>query len=376
MTKNPTLLVISSYADSLIRFRFDLLKDAVSAGFEVHACAPDLNDELRHKLAQNQIQTHDIKMSRTGVNPIRDFTTLVSLFKVMRKVKPTHTLSYTIKPVVYGCLIARLCGVKHISALITGLGYAFMSASTLSQKLVGVIARTLYKLSLSGCKVAFFQNPDDRDLFLNLKLARSAQCKIVNGSGINTQLYDVTPLPDDNNIHFLMIARLIKDKGVMEYVEAAKKIQQTQNNAVFHLVGWFDSNPTAVKPADVEQWSKQSIIQFHGKLDDVRPAISACHVYVLPSYREGTPRTVLEAMAMGRGIITTDAPGCRETVSQGVNGLLCETRDVDSLVDAINTLLDQEDLIAEFGVQSRKIAVEKYDVKRVNQSMLNEMKAE
>jgi glycosyltransferase involved in cell wall biosynthesis len=371
MINDAKLLIISSFADSLIRFRFDLIKDAIQKGFEVHVCAPDLTEEIQGTLEKAGAHVHQIHMSRTGINPLRDIRTLFSLRRLIKRIHPTHVLSYTIKPVVYGCLIARMCGVRRIYALITGLGYAFMDTSSMGQRIVGIIAKCLYRVSLNGCTKVFFQNPDDRETFKQLDLVKSEQSFVVNGSGVNIKQFPETLLPAGENIHFLLIARLIKDKGVLEYIEAAKQIKPKYPNTVFNLVGWFDTNPSAVRKELVQQWTEEGLIDFHGKLKDVRPAIANSHVYVLPSYREGTPRTVLEAMSMGRAIVTTDAPGCRETVEHGVNGLLCKVANVDSLVNALESLIVEPKLVLEFGQQSRLLAEQKYDVKRVNASMLS-----
>jgi len=198
-----------------------------------------------------------------------------------------------------------------------------------------------------------------------------AQTRIVNGSGINTSQYPVVDLPDKPA--FLLIARLLGDKGVREYAKAAKLVKQKYPAVCFDLVGWIDENPDAIRKQELDEWIAAGIINFKGKLTDVRPAIAASSVYVLPSYREGTPRTVLEAMAMGRAIITTDAPGCRETVQEGVNGKLVEVKSIVELADAMIELIENPELIKQYGKNSRLIAEEKYDVHKVNSFMLKEM---
>lgn len=200
---------------------------------------------------------------------------------------------------------------------------------------------------------------------------------VVNGSGVNVQDFDVMPLPKDDagvvKASFLLIARLLGDKGVREYAESARIIKAQYPEAEFHLVGWIDDNPSAISKADLDEWIADSLLKYWGKLSDVRPAIAASSVYVLPSYREGTPRTVLEAMAMGRAIITTDAPGCRETVSHGVNGYLVGVKSVDDLVQCMQYFIEDPKLIEYMGQRSREIALNKYDVHQVNKHMMAEM---
>jgi len=195
---------------------------------------------------------------------------------------------------------------------------------------------------------------------------------VVNGSGVDVENFDVTPIPVWPP-HFLLIARLLGDKGVREYAEAAQRIKAAHSEVLFSLVGWIDENPDAIGQEELESWIADGRLDFLGRMSDVRQAIEACTVYVLPSYREGTPRTVLEAMAMGRPIITTDVPGCRETVVDGDNGFLVPMKSVDALVQAMEHFIEARSLVASMGVRSRQVAEEKYDVHKVNEVMLREM---
>jgi glycosyltransferase involved in cell wall biosynthesis len=218
-----------------------------------------------------------------------------------------------------------------------------------------------------------FQNPDDAREFLERGLLTSRITpQIVNGSGVDTKAFSVAVFPS-GPIRFLLIARLLGDKGIREFAEAAKMLKAENPAVEFHLVGPIDSNPDGLPENLVECWHNANILYWHGSLLDVRPAILASHVYVLPSYREGTPRTVLEAMSMGRPIITSDAPGCRETVVDGLNGFLVPVRDTEALADAMRKFIETPDLISQMGAQSRKIAEEKYDVGKVNAQMMEAM---
>ena len=297
----------------------------------------------------------------------------------MKKVTPSYVMSYTIKPVIYGTLAAWAAKIPNRYALITGLGYAFQQVEeTGSPSKLQKLIHGLYKQALSKTSKVFFQNPDDLNLFEQLKLiSPSTPTAVVNGSGVDVSEYDVAPLPisDDNTpkLRFLLIARLLGDKGVREYAKAAKSIKAKHPQTQFDLVGWIDDNPDSIEQQELDNWIKDGTINFWGKLSDVKPAIAASSIYVLPSYREGTPRTVLEAMAMGRPVITTDAPGCRETVTDGVNGFLVPVKSVDGLTEAMEKFITDPALINTMGLASRKIAEEKFDVHAVNNFMLKEM---
>ncbi|MDX5300418.1 MAG: glycosyltransferase family 4 protein, partial [Gammaproteobacteria bacterium] len=290
--------------------------------------------------------------------------------RLMRRLRPTVTLPYTIKPVFYGTIAAWLAGVPHRYALVTGLGYAFTDRRG---GLLTVIIRTLYRFALGKAHRVFFQNPDDENLFRETGLLPvSVPSVVVNGSGVDAAAFAVATLPQGHPT-FLMIGRLLGDKGVREYAEAARRIKARHPEVRFRLVGWIDTNPDAITQSELDAWVARGTLDFLGKLDDVRPAIADSTVYVLPSYREGIPRTVLEAMAMGRPIITTDAPGCRETVIDGDNGFLVPVKSIDALVEAMLNFIEDPGLAPRMGRRSREIAEEKYDVHKVNAVLLREM---
>jgi glycosyltransferase involved in cell wall biosynthesis len=313
-------------------------------------------------------------MSRAGLNPLKDFSTFMALWGLMRRVRPNKVLSYTIKPVIYGTLAAALSGVSQRYAMITGLGYAFTGQATGLRQYVQKVVQLLYKLALARASKVFFQNPDDRALFKHLGLVPAqTPTVVVNGSGVDVASFTVQPLPT-SNIHFLLIARLLGDKGIREYAQAARLLKIQYPEVSCSLVGWVDQNPSSIKQEELESWVNSGDLHYLGKLEDVRPAIAACSVYVLPSYREGTPRTVLEAMAMGRAIITTDAPGCRETVVHGDNGFLVLIQSVESLLSAMIRFVENPKLASSMGIRSREIAENKYDVNKVNDVMLFEMR--
>lgn len=367
-------LIIASFPDSLVKFRGPLIDELLEAGKDVHVAAPDLapRGDVALALARKGVRLHSIPLQRTGLNPIRDVRLLLSLIILMLRLRPQFVLSYTIKPVVYASIAAWVVGVKHRFALVTGVGYAFTGNASGKRALLRCVIQRLYRFALKRTHRVFFQNPDDEALFRKFQLlSESVPSSIVDGSGVDVAEYSVTSMPDKPC--FLLIARLLGDKGVREYAEAAQNVKTVYPDVVFRLVGWIDENPDAITQRELDQWTDSGLLEFLGKLDDVRPAISDCTVYVLPSYREGTPRTVLEAMAMARPIITSDAPGCRETVIDGENGYLIPVKDTEALANAMFRFIDQPEIVVPMGRRSREIAEQRYDVRKVNRAMLEGM---
>ena len=373
-------LMISSFLPSVLNFRGKLLEAISSRGYEIHIMAPDLKrfPEEVAKLRALGYLVYRIPMHRTETNPVYDLKTLFILYRIIKKIKPDAVLSYTIKPVIYGILAAWMANVPQRFALITGLGYAFQNIETGERSIFQKIVHGLYAQALKHAHKVFFQNPDDLKLFQDMALIDSDKpTVVVNGSGVSVQDFNIIPLPQNKygqiRVSFLLIARLLGDKGVREYAEAARIIKMKYSDVEFHLVGWIDDNPSAISQKELNAWVSQKVVQYWGKLTDVRTAIAESSVYVLPSYREGTPRTVLEAMAMGRAIITTDAPGCRETVQHGMNGYLVAVKSVEELVQAMLCFIEEPKLIKKMGDTSREIALNKYDVDQVNKHIISEM---
>lgn len=373
-------LMISSFLPSVLNFRGKLLEAIHAQGYEIHIMAPEFASfpEEQQKLQALGYHLHEIPMQRTGTNPLADLKLLKHIYRKIRQIQPDYVLSYTIKPVIYGTLAAWLAKVPHRFALITGLGYAFQNVESGKRSFFQKLVHGLYAQALKHSDKVFFQNPDDLKLFQDMHLLDANKATVVvNGSGVNVQDFDVMPLPKDDagvvKASFLLIARLLGDKGVREYAESARIIKAQYPESEFHLVGWIDDNPSAISQAELDTWIADGRLKYWGKLSDVRRAIAESSVYVLPSYREGTPRTVLEAMAMGRAIIITDAPGCRETVTNGVNGYLVAVKSVGELVQSMQYFIEDPKLIEYMGQRSREIALNKYDVHQVNKHMMAEM---
>ncbi len=375
-TESPRrVAVIGGFAESLTWFRGDLIAAIIGSGARVHAIAPHLttNPEVSGVLRAWGCDLHDLPLQRTGLNPLADARALAWLMSFFRTHHVDVVFAYAIKPVVYGLLAAALGRVRTRVGLITGLGYAFADETTGTRVLLQWLAKTMYRLALSQATTAVFQNPDDRALFCRLRLVNPAIAEVVNGSGIALDRYPQRPLPQGAPLRFLLIGRLLRDKGVYEYVEAARIVRSHHPGTSFHLVGWIDSNPAAIRQQDLSAWIAEGIVEYHGKLEDVRPILESTHVYVLPSYGEGTPRTVLEALAVGRAIVTTDVRGCRETVVQGQNGFLVPVRDAPALAEAMERFVLDASLVGRMGAASRHIAETKYDVNTVNRALLGFM---
>lgn len=366
--EQPLIIVAGGLAESLLNFRGPLLQALRQRGWRVVAMAPD-DGQTGERLRQLGIEFRPISLARAGMNPLADIRTVWQFWRAFRELRPQACLFYTIKPVIYGSLAARVAGVPRYLSMITGLGYAFTGGSG-RRALVQNLVQALYRLALRHNRRVIFQNPDDLQLFLDRRLVRDAdQCRRVYGSGVDLQHYAPAPLPPAPV--FLLVGRLLADKGVREFASAAAQLKTEFPQARFQLVGWIDSNPSAISQQELDTWVASGHIEYLGRLSDVRPALQQCSVYVLPSYREGTPRSVLEAMAMGRPVITTDAPGCRETVRHGHNGLLVPVADAAALTLAMRQLLQTPELRLQMGSAGLAMARELYDVHKVNAAIID-----
>ena len=362
--------VIASYAPSLVNFRGPLLRALVAGGHDVIALAPEIDPATRAALAAIGVTAREIPLRRAGTNPVQDLRTLSALVRTLRAVRPDVVFSYTVKPVVYGSLAARLAGVPRVVAMVTGLGHAFIESDD-RRAHVALVVRSLYRAGLRCCHRVIFHNPDDLRLFVDDGLVPDdGRAVVVGGSGVDTARFAATPLPDDGAPVFLLIARLLGEKGVREYVEAARRVRRNHPECRFRLVGPLDSNPSAISRQELDGWIADGSIEYGGAVADVRPELARCHVYVLPSWREGMPRTNLEAMAMARPLITTDVPGCRHTVEPDGNGVLVPARDAAALAAGVEAMLARRDTWPRLGARSRQLVEQRYGVEAVNRAML------
>ncbi|MBQ6676461.1 MAG: glycosyltransferase family 4 protein, partial [Clostridia bacterium] len=262
-------------------------------------------------------------------------------------------------------------GVGSVNSMVTGGGYTFISTS-FKAKVLGIITRTLYRIGLKKADRVIFQNPDDLNEFCERGLVKREKCFTVNGSGVNLERFTPTRYP--TGVGFFMLSRLLNGKGVREYLEAARAVKGKYPETRFCLLGKYETNMQDAVPRDfVEEFVKDGTVERYDETNDVRPYYGLCGVYVLPSYREGTPRTVLEAMAMGRAVITTDTPGCRETVVDGENGFLVPAKDSETLAEKMIWFVEHPEAIPAMGEKSRKLVEEKFDVRLVNAEMIRIM---
>ena len=331
------ILISVNTAWNLVNFRSGLIGALVAQGHEVIAAAPD--DVYAPRLAAMGCRFVPLPMHNGGTHPGRDALLLWRYLRLLARERPDVYLGYTVKPNVYGSLAARWLGMPVINN-IAGLGAVFIKDGWLVR-----LVRWLYRVALARSAKVFFQNRDDRQLFVAGELVRSEVTELLPGSGIDLIKFGVVPLAATNStvgkFRFLLIARMLLDKGVGEYVEAARLLRQRYPKLECCLLGFVDvQNPAAVSRAQMEAWVTQGFVKYLGVSDDVRPEIAAADCIVLPSYREGTPRTLLEAAAMGRPIITTDAVGCRDVVDDGQNGYLCKVRDAADLAEKMERMLN------------------------------------
>ena len=365
-TVNKKFVLISPKNRTVWNFRGDLIKDILARGYEVIVTGPDQTDVDR--ITALGARFVEIPMNKTGTSILGDLRYCNALTRLFLQEKPDVTLGYTVKPCIYGAIAAKRAGVPKAASMVTGGGYTFI-ATSLKARLLGTIVRFLYKIGLKKADHVIFQNNDDLNEFCANRLVQRDKCFVVNGSGVNLERFLLAPFPQ--KLTFLMISRLLKSKGVGEYLEAARLVKQKHPEVRFCLLGKFETAMQDALPREyVQQFVDDGIIERFEETSDVRPFYAECSVYVLPSYREGTPRTVLEAMAMGRPIITTDTQGCRETVRDGVNGYLVPVKDVPALAEKMLAFCDDSTALAPMGEASRRYAEEKFDVKRVNQTIL------
>jgi glycosyltransferase involved in cell wall biosynthesis len=367
------IVIIGGWAPSLLHFRGPLLAEIAARGHEVTAMAGDGDARTTAGLAAIGVRFEDLAIERAGLDPRADLRTLAALVRRLRSLAPDLVFTYTIKPVVWGTMAARIAGVPHRYALVTGLGYPFLGQDRLHRRALTQLVHVLYGAAVSRCEKVFFQNPDDLVDFEQRKLIPQRIPRVVvRGSGVDTAHYAVAPLPEGPPV-FLFIGRMLREKGILDYIEAARRIRVRYPDVRFLLLGGPDPNPSSLSMDAVERLAAEGLIEYLGTVDDVRPVIARCSVLVLPSYREGTPRSVLEAMSMGRPIITSDAAGCRQTTSHGESGFLVPLQDPGAVAAAMERFILDPSLVATMGRRGRARAEELYDVHRVNAVVLAEM---
>jgi glycosyltransferase involved in cell wall biosynthesis len=405
------IVILGAKPKSLINFRGDLISSLVQAGHQVTAMSAPAEAEIVQGIQELGAEFRSYPVNRRGLSPVQDMRTMLSLRRAFAELRPDIVLTYTIKPVIWGGLALR--GKKNTGffALITGLGFAFQGQGR-GRKAITCLVSRLYKSALARSEGVIFQNADNRDVFLQRGIVDAAKCRIVAGSGVNTERFAFASLPSSAPV-FLSIGRLLGEKGFREFFQAAKQVKDKYPQARFQILGGEDPSSDGISLSEIKEWEEQGVVEYLGVTDDVRPYIAGCHVYVLASYYgEGLPRTIIEAMAIGRPIITTDNVGCRETVDfggrrsdvggrmsdvgsrkseigrrrsdvgegneeesrcrirQGKNGFLVPVKDPNSLARAMECFIQEPELAEKMGRESRRMAEERFDVRIINQQMM------
>ena len=362
------IIILGTVPNDLLNFRSDLIKDIQKKNYKVIASSSSLDDDSKIHMKNLGVTYQPIYLNRHGLNLIGDVRTLMNLYSLFRKHKPDLILAHGIKLVIWGGISAWLSKIPFY-ALITGLGFAFQGKS-FKRKLLTRLVSFLYKISLINSKAIIFQNKDNRDLFIGKNIISESKTFIVNGSGVDINKYNYTK-PPETDVSFLLVARLLGEKGLREYAAAAKIVKEKFPNIKFELIGAEDASMDAISLEEIKSWS--NYVNYNGSTKDVRPYIKACHVYVLPSHHEGLPRSTLEAMSIGRPILTTNASGCKETVEEGINGFMVPVGSINRLADKMIWFINNKDKIQIMGKQSRKLVEKKFDVRKVNEEMLRIM---
>jgi len=365
------LTIVANYAPSVVHFRGPLIEALCSAGVQVQVLAPNWQPQTEQAAHALGAQTGAYTLSRAGLNPFGDLRTAFQLWRSFKAHKPDVVFTHAAKTNVWGMLAAALAGVPHRVAMVEGMGYAFTDGAngrSAKHRLLGVVLASLYRMAFKLAHRVVVLNPDDAaDLqrWCGLPLRKTV---LLGGIGVPLQDWPLHP-PHTEPISFTLIARLLREKGILEYMQAARQVKAQHPRVRFYLLGAIDENPGALAQADIQPWLDDGTVEWPGQVN-VKPWLAKTSVYVLPSYREGVPRSTQEAMAMGRPVITTDAPGCRETVVEGVNGFLVTPRDVPALTAAMLRFVQNPALIATMGAESRRLAEERFDVWKINQKLM------
>lgn len=363
--------IITSHAPSLVNFRLYLIIRLRALEYEVLTLAPNFDERTRSALQDLGATPVDCPMVRAGMNPLRDAVNTLHMFRLLRSLKPDISLGYFIKPVIFGSLAAKISGVPRRFAMVEGLGFVFTptaDAMPFKRRMLKQLVLKLYKLGISCAHRVIFLNPDDRDELIAEGVLAKEKSFLLGGIGLDLEKWPLTS-PVTNPVTFLLVARLLREKGIEQYAAAARIVKAKYPAVRFVLLGGLDENPGAITVADVEVWVKEGILEWHGHVP-VRPWLEKTSVFVLPSYREGVPMSTQEAMAMGRPVITTDVPGCRETVVDGVNGFLVPVRNPQALAEKMCLFIEKPELIAQMGSESRRLAEERFDVHKVNEKLI------
>ncbi len=349
------ILLTVNTAWNIANFRSNLIKAFQDECWEVITAAPD--DDYAEILRRRGIRCYPIPIQNMGTNPFEDLKLCFAYWKLFKRERPDVLLSFTVKPNIYAGLAAKVLAIPYFPN-VAGLGTVFIKTNWITW-----IVKKLYRFALSGANTVFFQNIDDQSLFIQQTLVAPSKVQLLPGSGVDTTRFLPLQIPRSDEFTFLLTSRLLWDKGVGEFIKAAQMLRAKCKKVRFQLLGFLGiENRSAVSEEQVQQWVEMGIVEYLGSTDDVRPYLAMADCVVLPSYREGTPRALLEAAAMARPIITTDTVGCRQVVDEGVNGYLCQPRDAEDLADKMVRVLQlsaQE--LEKMGLRGRDKMLREFD---------------
>ena len=376
------IALIGGFGDLVVKLRGSLIAALRAAGHEVIVCVPAPSPEARPGveagLRELGARLVESPLVRSGTNPLGELALASWYADFMQRERPDAVLAYNPKPVFYAVPAARRAGVRTVVAMISGLGYAFTSQE-LKARALALVAMSLYRRSLPLADRVVFQNSDDRQMFEHLGLLGGVRdVQLIPGSGVDLARFAEAPLPAGGRIDFLFVGRLLRDKGVVDFVDAARALRALRTDDErfgFRIAGFLDENPSCVPRAELDQWTRSGTVEWLGRLEDVRPALAACTVFVLPSHREGMPMAVLEAMATGRAVVTCDVAGCREAVVDGESGILVPPRAPAALAVAMEQFLEDPSLAARMGRAARARAEREFDSVKVNARMVSALGA-
>ncbi|HEC26031.1 MAG TPA: glycosyltransferase family 1 protein [Gammaproteobacteria bacterium] len=368
MSTNKGKLIIIHNTVWYLERHYKELIDELEKLFVVCILAP--HDKSVEYFQNKGIECLDIPLSRRGLNIFREIKVFQVFYSVFKNTHPDMVFNFSIKPNIYASIIAHFMRIKVICSMVTGLGYIFVNKD-LKARLIQWLLYWPYQYAMKSNSMVFFQNGEDRNYLLNKGIASINNTCVINGTGINLDEYTFC----DNQVsvmnRFILVGRLLRDKGIIEYVMAAKMIKKKYSHVTFQILGGLDDNPSSIKKTELDAWITSGFIEYLGEVQDVRPYLQNSAVFVLPSYREGLSRSILEAMAMGKPIVATDVPGCRQLVEEGVNGYLVPAKDPDSLAEAMEKFVDNAELISSMGCESRRIVEEDYNVQDINKAVVS-----
>lgn len=368
------IILLGNIPSSLINFRHELILDLVENGYHVYCFANGYNEQQKSIIQNWGAIPIDHQLNTKGLNPISDLKATFNLYKQIKQINPDIVFPFFVKSVIFGSIAAKLAKVPTVIGMIEGLGNAFtLNKGEIPYKvrLIKFIQILLYKISLPFLDKLILLNPDDYNDLINKYRIKVKHYEILGAIGVDLQKFNYSAPLNKDKLTFLFIGRLLKEKGIFEYINAAQQVRSIHPNCVFQIIGSIDdTNPFALHKSVLDQYIENDIIHYAGHVDNVPDWIKKADVFVLPSYREGFPRSTQEAMAIGRPIITTNVPGCRETVVNELNGFLIKPWDTDDLTEKMLFFVNNPNQIKVMGMQSRKIAEEKFNIFQINQNII------